>query len=51
MEKVAVINVKRTVQAIIERSPILKEMIEKGEIGIVGGTHDITNGEVVFFEN
>ena len=51
VEKVAVINVKRTVQAIIERSPILKEMIEKGEIGIVGGTHDITNGEVVFFEN
>jgi carbonic anhydrase len=51
VEKVAVINVKRTVQAIIERSPILKEMIEKGEIGIVGGTHEITNGEVVFFEN
>ena len=51
VEKVAVINVKRTVQAIIERSPILKEMIEKGEIGFVGGTHDITNGEVVFFEN
>ena len=51
VEKVAVINVKRTVQAIIERSPILKEMIEKGEIGIVGGTHDITNCEVVFFEN
>ena len=51
VEKVAVINVKRTVQAIIERSPILKEMIGKGEIGIVGGTHDITNGEVVFFEN
>ncbi len=51
VEKVAVINVKRTIQAIIERSPILKEMIEKGEIGIVGGTHDITNGEVVFFEN
>jgi len=51
VEKVAVINVKRTVQAIIERSPILKDMIEKGEIGIVGGTHDITNGEVVFFEN
>jgi carbonic anhydrase len=51
VEKVALINVKRTVQAIIERSPILKEMIEKGEIGIVGGTHDITNGEVVFFEN
>lgn len=50
VEKVAIINVKRTVQAIFERSPILKEMIEKGEIGIIGGTHDISTGEVTFFE-
>lgn len=51
VEKVAAINVKRTVHAIMERSPILKEMIESGEIGIVGGTHDITTGEVRFFED
>lgn len=50
VEKVTVINVKRTVQGIIQRSPILKEMIEKGEIGIVGGIHDIAAGEVTFFE-
>lgn len=50
VEKVAIINVKRTVQAICERSLILKEMIEKGEIGIIGGTHDISTGEVTFFE-
>lgn len=49
VENVSVINVKRTVKSIMERSPILKEMIEKGEIGIVGGTHDITTGEVTFF--
>ena len=51
VEKVASINVKRTVHAIMERSPILKEMIESGEIGIVGGTHDITNGEVRFYDD
>ena len=51
VEKVAVINIKRTVQGILERSPILKEMIEKEEIGIIGGSHDIKSGEVVFFEN
>ncbi len=51
VEKVSTINVKRTVIGIQERSPILKEMIEKGEIGIVGGIHDITNGEVTFFDN
>ena len=50
-KKVSTINVKRTVTAIMERSPILKEMIEKGEIGIVGGTHDITTGEVHFYDD
>jgi carbonic anhydrase len=50
VEKVSVINVKRTVQSILQRSPILKEMIEKGEIGIVGGTHDIKTGQVDFFD-
>ncbi|MDZ4679580.1 MAG: carbonic anhydrase family protein [Saprospiraceae bacterium] len=46
VEKVANINVKRTAKSIMERSPILKEMLEKGEIGLVGATHDITSGEV-----
>lgn len=49
VENVATINVKRTVKAIMERSPILKEMIESGQIGIIGGTHDITSGEVTFY--
>jgi carbonic anhydrase len=50
VEKVATINVKRTVNAIMERSPILKEMIENGEIGIIGGMHNINNGEVTFYD-
>ncbi len=48
VESVANINVKRTVRAIMERSPILKEMIESGQIGIIGGTHDIATGVVTF---
>ena len=51
VEKVAAINVKRTVHGIMERSTILKEMIEAGQIGIIGGTHDITTGEVTFYED
>jgi len=51
VEKVSTINVKRTVHAIIERSPILKEMIESGVIGIAGGTHDITTGMVHFYDD
>lgn len=49
VENVSTINVKRTVKAIMERSPILKEMILSGEIGIAGGTHDVTNGQVEFY--
>lgn len=51
VEKVAAINVKRTVTAIIERSPILKEMIQNGEIGIIGGMHNLADGEVVFYDD
>ena len=51
VEKVATINVKRTVKSIMERSPILKEMIEAGEIGIVGGNYDVSNGTVNFYED
>ena len=51
VEKVSAINVKRTVKAIMERSPILKEMIESGQIGIVGGTHDISTGVVEFYDD
>jgi len=51
VEKVSIINVKRTVNGILERSPILKEMIQKGEIKLVGGTHEISTGEVTFYDN
>ena len=51
MEKVSIINVKRTVNGILERSPILKDMIQNGDIKLVGGTHDISTGEVIFYEN
>jgi carbonic anhydrase len=49
VEKVSKLNVKRTVQEVMQRSPILKEMIDAGSLGIVGGTHDITTGEVTFY--
>jgi carbonic anhydrase len=51
VENVATINVKRTVKAIIERSPILKEMVASGQVGIVGGTHDISTGQVTFYSD
>ncbi|GHN00819.1 carbonic anhydrase [Cytophagales bacterium WSM2-2] len=49
VENVTTINVRRTVKSIIERSTILKEMLEKGQIGIIGGAHDISTGTVTFY--
>lgn len=49
VEKVTLINVKRTMRSIVQRSPILKEMLEKQEILLVGGVHNIATGEVEFY--
>ena len=51
VENVAEINVKRNVKNIIERSFILEQMIENGEIGIVGAMHNIETGEVTFYDD
>lgn len=51
VENVAEINVKRSVKNIIERSFILEQMVENGEIGIVGAMHNIETGEVSFYED
>ena len=39
-------NVKLTMNRIREKSPILKEMEENGEIKIVGGVYSISSGKV-----
>lgn len=49
VEKVTVLNVKRVAQGILERSPILKQMVEAGECKIACGMHDILTGEVKFY--
>lgn len=51
VENVAEINVKRNVKNIIERSFVLEQMIENGEIGIVGAMHNIETGEVTFYDD
>ena len=51
VENVAQINVKRNVKNIIERSFILEQMVENGEIGIIGAMHNIETGEVTFYDD
>lgn len=51
VENVAEINVKRSVKNIIERSFVLEQMLEEGQIGIVGAMHDIESGKVIFYDD
>ena len=50
-DKVAYANVENSLQEILTRSAIVKDMFEKGQIGIVGAVYNIENGEVDFFKN
>ena len=48
VEYVARNNITNTVETIKSKSPILKEMEEKGEIKIVGAYYNLKTGEVIF---
>ncbi len=48
VHEVCVNNVKYNLEEIRKKSPILKEMEEKGEIQIVGAVYDMDAGEVTF---
>ncbi len=50
VDQVAKANVRLVMQEIRERSPILREMIDKGQIGLVGGMYDLSTGKVHFFD-
>ncbi len=50
-DKVAYANVDHSLQEILTRSAIVKDMFEKDQIGIVGAVYNIGNGEVDFFKN
>lgn len=50
VESVARQNVLLAVKQISEKSPILKEMIDAGTVGIAGGMYDVQTGEVEFIE-
>ena len=50
VDKVAEAHVRLEMQQIRERSPILREMIDAGKIGLVGGMYDLSTGETRFFD-
>lgn len=51
VENVSTLNVRRSVKTIVDRSYILEQMIEKGEIAIIGAKHNLDTGLVEFYED
>jgi len=50
VEKVATLNVKMAMHQIHDKSTILNDMIQKGEIAIIGGMYNVETGAVEFYE-
>jgi len=51
VEKVAEMHVRLTMKTLREQDPILNDMIERGQIGLVGGMYDLETGKVTFFKD
>lgn len=51
VQHVADLNVKIVMKQVRERSPVLAEMLDKGEIALAGGMYDVETGQVEFYEN
>ena len=50
VQKVAEENVRLVMHQIRQQSPVLREMLDSGHIGLEGGMYDLTTGEVKFFD-
>lgn len=50
VQAVAEMNVNLTMQKLRDRSVVLREMLDKGEIGMVGAMYDISTGKVAFYK-
>jgi carbonic anhydrase len=44
------IHVKRSVESVVERSMVLRELIEEGQVGLIGAVYDVETGAVEFLE-
>ncbi|WPQ64259.1 carbonic anhydrase family protein [Chitinophaga sancti] len=51
VDAVTHIHTERSVQAIMEQSTILREMILNGEVGIIGAMYDVETGVVSFLDH
>jgi carbonic anhydrase len=51
VEKINELNVRYQIDTIVRLSDIIDEMLEKHELGIIGGIYDLSTGRVKFLED
>lgn len=44
-------HVRRSVETVVERSTVLRELIEAGQVGLIGAVYDVETGAVEFLED
>lgn len=49
VQKVAEANVRLQIKEIQDKSPVIKELVQSGKVGIAGAMYDIETGKVAFF--
>ena len=51
VQAVAEKNVHMTVRNMVERSPVMHGLVEEGKLIVVGAMHNVSTGEVTFYED
>lgn len=49
VQKVADANVRLTVDRVLDKSEVLREMVKSGDLGVIGGMSDLKTGKVTFY--
>lgn len=51
VENVAELNVRKTLKQIPQQSQIIEQLLQKGEIALIGGMYNVETGAVEFYDN
>ncbi len=51
LDAVARKNVELTAAEIVERSPVMRDLVEWDKLAVVGAMHDVSNGRVTFLDD
>lgn len=49
VDRVATANVRLAMRRVREGSAVIRELLDSGKVGLVGGMYDVETGKVVFF--